>query len=164
MLPAAVLTVVLAFVHTLGAAGTSSGPRQQAAVAPSVAGATLHYRLTREPVVVVYPTSDGPPFFQVRVRMNHSLPVDRQGVRANFLVGRSGSDADPEPFGEGSRHCYASVVGNDVDPDPRLSRARPGSKARLTIRIAAHRQIVRTVTLRSPGYIELRTLGCGMRH
>jgi hypothetical protein len=95
--------------------------------------------------------------------MNRSPPVDRLGVRANFLVGTSGSDAGPLPFGERSRHCYALSVSNEVDPDPSLAQAKPGSKVRLTVRITSHRQIVRTVTLRSPRYIKLRTLGYGVR-
>jgi hypothetical protein len=118
--------------------------------------------MVREPVVVVEKTSDAP-YFDVRVRMNRSLPTDRQGVRANFLVGTSSSDDVPVPFGKRSRHCYVSSVGNDIKPDPALAGAKPGSKARLTVRIPGHGRIVKTVTLRSPRYVRLRTLGCGVR-
>src|SRR6478609_1639671 len=77
--------------------------------------APVRYRPTATPVVIVE-RSGGEPYFQVRVRMNRALPTDRQGVRANFLVGTSGSDADPVPFGNRARHCYASVVGNGARP------------------------------------------------
>jgi len=143
-------------------AGASPARPPDAVIAPTSAPATADFRLTREPVVVVEGTSDGAPYFQVRVRMSRSLPVDRQGVRANFLVGSSGSDADPVPFGKRARHCYASSVGNDK-PDPHLAHVTPGSKVRLTVRITGHRQIIRTVTLRSSRYIKFRTLGCGVR-
>ncbi|MCW3004168.1 MAG: hypothetical protein JWQ20_3466 [Conexibacter sp.] len=159
----AVLTVTSALTVAVEVASASPAHRPEAVVAPSVAPVTAGFMLTREPVVVVEGTSDGAPYFQVRVRLNRSLPVDRQGVRANFLVGRSGSDATPVPFGRRSRHCYASSVGNDVKPDPNLAHVTPGSKVRLTVRITGHQQIVRTVTLRSSRYIELRTLGCGVR-
>jgi hypothetical protein len=57
----------------------------------------------------------------------------------------------------------AAVVRNDVDTDPALSRAAPGTKVRLTVHIAGQRDVTRTVTLRSPRYVRLRTLGCGVR-
>jgi hypothetical protein len=144
-------------------ASTSPARPPQAVTAPTPAPATAGFWLTREPVVVVEGTTDGAPYFQVRVRMNRSLPVDRQGVRANFLVGSSGSDAPPVPFGKRSRHCYATSVGNDIKPDPDLAHVAPGSKVRLTVRITGHGQIVRAITLRSSRYIKLRTLGCGVR-
>lgn len=120
----------------------------------------LRYRLARAPIVIVYATSDAP-YFQVRVRMNRPLPVDNQGVRANFLVGRSSSDDVPVRFGRRSSNCYASVVGNDVSPDPQLADARPGSKARLTIRVAGQRPIVRTVALHASRHANVAALGCG---
>jgi hypothetical protein len=144
-------------------AGASPAHPPEAAIAPTSAPATARFRLTREPVVLVEGTTDGAPYFQVRVRMNRSLPVDRQGVQANFLVGSSGSDAEPVPFGKRSRHCYASSVGNDIKPDPNLAHVTPGSRVRLTVRISGHWPVVRTVTLRSSRYIKLRTLGCGVR-
>jgi hypothetical protein len=159
----AVLTVTSALSVGVVVASTSPARRPEAVIAPTAAAATAGFWLTREPVVVVEGTTDGAPYFQVRVRMNRSLPVDRQGVRANFLVGSSGSDAPPVRLGKRSRQCYATSVGNDIKPDPDLAQVTPGSKVRLTMRIAGHRQIVRTITLRSPRYIRLRTLGCGVR-
>ncbi|WP_155891853.1 hypothetical protein [Conexibacter woesei] len=145
---------------TAGDYRLAAGPVRPSPRRPSTAAG---FRLVGAPVVLVQSTGDsGDPYFQVRVRMNRALPVGRQGVRANFLVGRSGSDDAPSPFGIRSRHCYVSAVGNDV-PDPALAHARPGSKVRLTVEIAGHPRIVRTVTLRSPHYVKLRTLGCGVR-
>jgi hypothetical protein len=157
----AVLVFALALVVTRQAPGGWPAREPTTVIAQRSAAET--FRLVGAPVVVVHPTSDGP-FFQARARLNRGLPEDRQGVRANFLVGRSGSDADPVAFGRRPRHCYASTVGNDAAPDPDLASVRPGSKVRLTIRIAARQQIARTVTARSRSYIRLRTLGCGVRH
>jgi len=126
------------------------------------ARAAVRYRPAATPVVVVA-RSGGEPYFQVRVRTNRALPTDRQGVRANFLVGTSGSDADAVPFGNRARHCYAAVVGNDVRPDPDLAGARPGSRARLTIRVHGQRQLTRMVTLHSRSYVRRWSLGCGVR-
>jgi hypothetical protein len=53
------------------------------------------------------------------VKTNRRLPVARYGVVANFLVGAAGPDDSPVAFGNRTRHCYASSVGNDFG-DPAL--------------------------------------------
>ena len=114
--------------HVLDAAAPTRPLRaRRLRLAPTVASArrlatAAGFRLVGAPVVVIHGVSgSGDPYFQVRVRMNRALPVGRQGVRANFLVGGRSSDDAPSPFGIG-RGTAAYAVGNDV-PD-RSARAR----------------------------------------
>jgi hypothetical protein len=113
-------------------------------------------------LVIVYPTDEAP-YFQVRVRMNRALPTDREGVRANFLVGTSGSDDSPSPFGLRSRHSYASVVGNDGKPDPALATASPGVKVPFSIQVVGQRALAQTVAPSSNHGADVAALGCGRR-
>jgi hypothetical protein len=118
----------------------------------------LRYRLAGAPIALLQETSSGPAF-QVRVRMDRRLPSGAQGVQANMLVGKSGSDSAPVPFGRRSRHCYAAVIGNDF-PEPALANPHPGTIVRVTILIHGQRSIVRSVPLK-PINTDLTALGCG---
>jgi hypothetical protein len=133
--------------------------------ADTATATSIRYRLVRAPVALLEETSSGPAF-QVRVRMNRRLPTDAEGVRMNILVGTSGADASPVPFGDRSRHCYAASIGNDIHGgDPALEDAHRGTIVRVSIRIPGQRTLVRSVTLksRSGGASAFGALGCGKR-
>jgi hypothetical protein len=118
------------------------------------------YRFAGTPIAIVGPSSDGP-VFQVRLRLNRRLPVDRQGVIADVTLGGAGADAPAVPFGVRSRHCYAAVIGDDFDA-PRLRRAVPGRLVRLVVRIPhVRRALVARVRLRSTRAAGVARLGCG---
>jgi hypothetical protein len=142
---------------TIAAVRSSTTPRPTAAT-------TEHYQPVRLPIVLIDPTSSGPPDFQVRVRMNRRLPVDRQGVRANLLVGKASSDDSPAPFGRRSRHCYVGEIGSP-GVDSTLKDVHPGSIVRVSIRVAGQRSIVRSVPLKSlrarSSVSAVKALGCG---
>jgi hypothetical protein len=106
-------------------------------------------------VALVEQTTSGPSF-QVRVRLNRTLRKT-----ANFFIGRVSADADPVPFGNRARHCYATANGDDGrNHDPGLDAIKVGGRVRVTINIAGHPTLVRTVTLHSKHY-DITRLGCG---
>lgn len=122
---------------------------------------TLRFRPTKPALVIVF-ANDSAPYFQVRLRFNRRLPVARYGVAANFLVGAAGSDDSPVAFGNRTRHCYASAVGNDFG-DPALEDAHDGTVVKVSIRIHGQRQIVQHVTARDSRHADVASLGCGHR-
>jgi hypothetical protein len=142
--------------------GASDGSRGDDRGAAAAAAAVTHYRVIRGPIALIEPTSSGPAF-QVRVRMSARLPTDDQGVNANVLVGTSGSDAPPVPFGRRSRHCYAAVIGNDVHGgDPKLKDAHQGTVVPVSIRVRGQATITKPVVLNSQR-ADISALGCGKR-
>jgi hypothetical protein len=131
-----------------------------AAVTAARAHAARPYRFLGTPLAIVGPGSDGP-VFQVRLRLDRRLPVDRQGVTADVTLGGAGADAPAVPFGVRSRHCYAAVIGDDFDA-PGLRGAAPGRRVRLVVRIPrVRRALVARVALRSTHAAGVARLGCG---
>jgi hypothetical protein len=129
-----------------------------------VAASTGHhqstYSLVKPPVVLVAQTTSGP-VFQVRVRLNRTLPKNSNGTAANFFIGRASADAAPVPYGNRTRHCYVTANGDDApNHDPDLDAIKVGDRVRVTIRIAGQPELARTVTLRSEHY-DVNRLGCG---
>lgn len=140
-------------------AARSSGPM----AAPSVSSGAPRYALARAPIALLEPTSSGPAF-QVRVRMSRRLPSDAEGVRMNVLVGTSGSDAPPQPFGNRTRHCYEASIGNDIHGgDPALRAVHRGSVVKVKIAVQGQRTLVRSVRLKTSKAFRtaVRSLGCG---
>jgi hypothetical protein len=112
-------------------------------------------------LAILVPASDRSIAFQVRVRMTKRRPTDVEGVRANFLVGTSGSDDAPVPFGDRRRNCYAASIGNDVNGgDPSLRSVRAGSVVRVAIRVTGQPGIVRRVRV-TQRFSAIKSLGCG---
>jgi hypothetical protein len=122
---------------------------------------TLRFRPTKPALVIVF-ANDSAPYFQVRLRFNRRLPVARNGVAANFVVGAAGSDDPPVAFGNRTRHCYASSVGNDLG-DPALKDAHDGTVVKVSIRIRGQPQIVQHITARDSRHADVAALGCGHR-
>jgi photosystem II stability/assembly factor-like uncharacterized protein len=128
-------------------------------VAASTGRRRSTYHLLKPPVAIVEQTTSGPGF-QVRVRLNRTLPKDVSAA-ANLFVGRASADAAPVPFGNRARHCYVTANGDDgANHDPDLDAVKVGDRVRVTIKIAGQPALVRTVTLRSRRY-EVSRLGCG---
>ena len=133
--------------------------------AATPATARTRYRLVRPPVAIVEETSSGPAF-QVRVRLDRKPPTDAQGAKVNVLVGRAGADAPPAAYGDRDRFCYTASIGNDIGGgDPTLDDVRPGSRVRVSVRIAGQPSTVRSVTARSKTSARepLAALICGKR-
>jgi hypothetical protein len=129
-----------------------------------VAASTGHrrsaYSLVKPPVVLIEHTTGGPGF-QVRVRLNRTLPKDANGAAANFFIGHASADADPVAFGNRARHCYVTANGDDgPNHDPDLDAIKVGDRVRVTIKIAGQPDLARTVTLHSGRY-DVNRLGCG---
>jgi hypothetical protein len=130
------------------------------AVAPDAAHARAPFRFVGQPIAIAGRTSDGP-VFQVRLRLDRRLPVDRQGVAAEVTLGGAGLDAPLVPFGVRARRCYAGVSGDDFDA-PGLRGAGPGRRVRLVVRIpGVRRALVARVVLRSMRAAGVARLGCG---
>jgi hypothetical protein len=115
--------------------------------------------LVGKPIALIMSSSSAPNF-QVRFRLRHAPPHDRQGALIKPLLGGAGADSPPTPFGVRSRHCYAAVIGDDFDAAG-LRGAHVGSTVSLTIRIPHASSYRGTVTLGGKQSSDIASLGCG---